>query len=316
MKCDLHRHLSGSISCEITSKVSGIDLDTVRKIMTYSENEAREYESFFAKFDIFNKIDWNREKIDLTIQDAVWNLKAEGIQYAEIKFTIDKYLKFLDMSKEDLIVWIALRFEFHAAKWGVEVDLVLALKHESDKEYQMQIADLIKNDAVAECVSGIDVVGNENHFNADFYKPIYEMWHSAGKACMIHVGEIYNPDNVREAIDKLKLDRICHGIAVADDTELAKITRDRIISFDICPTSNILTGVARMDDHPVRKMLENGFIVTIGTDDPNILDTNLDREHSLLQEMTKITNDELRMIKELAYSLSARQIINRKANQK
>jgi len=200
MKADLHRHLSGSISCETASIVSGITLDETRKMMTYAEDESRDYESFFTKFDIFNNIEWDRHKVDLTIHDVVWGIAQEGINYVEIKFTINKYLKFLEMSKEELIIWIAMRFEFHASKYGIEVDLVLALKHEMNKDSQLEVANLIRKDSIAECISGIDIVGNEKYFDSDFYKPIFEMWDDAGKACMLHAGAIYNTTNVFDAI--------------------------------------------------------------------------------------------------------------------
>lgn len=280
--------------------------------MTYSDNEPKEYESFFNKFKIFDNIKWNKELIDYTIYDIVWGIAQESINYAEIKFSITKYLKTMDISAEDLVVWITLRFEYHASKFGIEIDLIIALKHEMDHQTQLKIANLIKDDKVAECLSGIDIVGNENYFDVDFYKPIFDMWDDAGKACMLHVGEIYNPKGVKDALDKLKVNRICHGIAAADDKELAKYTRDNLISFDICPTSNMLTGVANLNNHPVKRMLENGFIITVGTDDPVILGTNLDREYEILQNITGLNNDEIKLIKSASFSLSARKIVARK----
>lgn len=312
MKCDLHRHLSGSVTCETVSRISGVDLETVHEMMTYKKDEPKIYESFFDKFKIFDKINWTFEKIDITINDIIWSLKKESIDYAEIKFSITKYLDILKCSPEKLITWMAYRFEYHASNFGIEIDLILCLKHDMDKQKQIEISSLIKNDKIAECLSGIDVVGNEKYFEAEFYVDIFKLWNEAGKACMLHIGEIYNPINVRKALKLLKIDRICHGIAVADDIEVAKYTRDNLISFDICPTSNILTGVAKLENHPVLQMLENGFILSVGTDDPVILNTNLDNEYKILQDITKLSDQEIDLIKNAAYSLSARSIIDRK----
>lgn len=280
--------------------------------MTYNENDLYTYESFFNKFKILDSIEWNMDLIDITIQDAIWNLKKEKIDKAEIKFSINKYLKYINISPNELILWFLNRFDYHASKWNINVDLVLSLKHQMDKQTQIDIANCINNDLIAEYISGIDVVGNENFFCADFYKPIFERWDTAGKACMVHVGEIDRPDNVSEAIKKLPIDRICHGIAAANDKEIAKISRDKQIVFDLCLTSNMFTGVAKKDDHPILKMLENGFLITIGTDDPIIFNTTLDKEYNLFKNITGLSEDYIDLIKSATPLLSANEISKRK----
>lgn len=313
MLCDLHRHFSGAISCETVSNILDVDIEIVKKRMTYSSHENVTYDSFFEKFNIFNEITWTKELIAYTIQDCIWGIKKEGIDYAEIKFTIDKYKNNILTNDKEIISWIAHNFEEFSSKYGINVDLILCLKHDLDKSRQLEIANLIKDDIIAECICGIDVVGNEKYFEVEFYKPIFEMWNNAKKACMIHVGEIYNPKNVYDAINNLKIDRICHGIAVCDDKELAKKTSDKLISFDICPTSNLFTGVAKIKDHPVSKMLNNGFLITIGTDDPVIFNTTIQKEYNLIKQICKLSDEDINLLKEIVFSFSADSIIRRKS---
>jgi len=280
--------------------------------MTYNESDEPNYDSFFNKFEILNSIVWTKENIRKTIEDVVWSLKKEKIDYCEIKFSINKYLPYLKMSKEEIILWFANCFDELCSKWGIQIDLILSLKHDMDKENQITTGYTINNDLIAECISGIDIVGNERFFDVEFYKPIFQRWHDAGKICMAHVGEINKPQNVIDAIDKLNIDRVCHGIAVADDKELAKKCRDNMVSFDICLTSNISTGVTNISDHPVTKMLENGFLITIGTDDPVILNTDYDKEFELLKTISKLNDQEIKLIQDSAYHFSAREITKRK----
>jgi adenosine deaminase len=91
------------------------------------------------------------------------------------------------------------------------------------------------------------------------------------------------------------------------------MAKDRLICFDICLTSNLYTGVASIHDHPVNKMIENGFIISIGTDDPAILDTTLDKEFSLFKEITKASDDDMDALRESTLLWSAKEIIKRKA---
>lgn len=311
-KADLHRHLGGSIPCEAVAKFKNMPLKDVKKLMTYDKNDLFSYDSFFEKFKILDNVEWTLDNIEHTIKNVVWNLKKEDIDYAEIKFSVNKYLPYINMSIEQAILWLAYKFAEHSEMWGIELDLILSLKHDMDKKEQLKIANSIFNDNVAEAISGIDIVGNENYFDEIFYEPIFRNWHDANKVCMAHVGEINKPDNVYLALDRLALDRICHGIAVANDKELAKKTRDRLISFDVCLSSNIHTGVANELDHPVIQMLENGFLITIGTDDPVTFNTSLDKEYDLFQKITKLTDDDISLIKKSTMNFSAKEIINRK----
>jgi adenosine deaminase len=312
--CEFHRHFGGSISIETVSKISGIPLNEVRRSMVFDpQNDNLGYKSFFKKFNILDNISWNYENISLTVQDVVWKLKQEGIQYAEIKFSVNKYLKHINTPLEDFILWFANEFETFSSSVGITVDLILSLKHDMDKNLQIKIGNVIKNDTVAECIAGIDIVGDEHYFNVEFYRPIYENWHAAKRVCMAHVGEINRPQNVIDAINILKLDRVCHGIAVADNKELAKMTSDKLISFDVCLTSNLCTGVATIGNHPVKRMIENGFIVNIGTDDPVIVDTNINAEYDFLKKETGLSNKDINKIKNSAYNFSAQEIIKRKS---
>lgn len=314
---ELHRHFGGSISVETISKISGISLDeVVSKMVIDQDNDPLNYSLFFSKFKILDNIKWNYDNISLTIQDVVWSLKREGIRYAEIKFSINKYLKHIKTPIHEFVLWFIKEFEVHSSDIGITVDLVLSLKHDMDKKTQLEIGDLIKNDLIAECIAGIDIVGDERKFDVNFYKPIYENWHAAGRVCMAHVGEINKPQNVIDAINILNLDRVCHGIAVADNKEIAKLTRDKLISFDVCITSNICTGVAKKGEHPVQKMIKNGFIVNIGTDDPAIVDTNIKLEYDLFKQETGLSDSNVQKIIDNTINFSAQEIIKRKRKQK
>lgn len=290
--------MGGSISCKTISEISGIPLKEVINRMTYANDTNHNYDSFFSKFTILDEIEWNLATIEHSIADIVWHLKKEGIDYAEIKFSINKYLPYIEMSDEDLILWMIYKFDEYSTKWGVTIGPVLSLKYEMDKNKQKKIADCIKNDLIAEYISGIDLVGNENHFDPNFYAPIFKNWHSAGCICMAHVGEINKPQNVIDAVYKLKVDRICHGIAAADLKDLAKYTRDNLIAFDICLTSNTMTGVAPLRGHPVSKMLDNGFLINIGTDDPVVLGTTLDQEYEKLALEARLSENDINSIME------------------
>jgi adenosine deaminase len=139
------------------------------------------------------------------------------------------------------------------------------------------------------------------------------MWHDAKKSCIIHVGEIDNKQNVIDAIKILNVDRICHGIAAADDMEIMKMANDKSIAFDVSVTSNYYTGVIKdIKKHPVYKMIKNGFIVNIGTDDPIVFNTTLDKEYFILKNIIQINDEEINKLKLNSINFNSKEIIKRK----
>ena len=259
--------------------------EAVVKRMTFLNGEKPGFKRFLKKFDILNEIAWDADLVAKSIAQVVWDIAGDKIEYAEVDFTIGKYQKSLGWSDEDIIVYIADKFEEESTQWGVRIGLILCLKYEAPRKEQKKIAGLITNPKVAERLVGIDLVGDEANFSKPFYAPIFRLWKSAGKGIVAHVGESQPATNVKDAIE-MGVDRIAHGIRVPKEMpELLPIIKERGIAFEIAPSSNLLTGVVKdMRRHPVKEIIESGAAVTIGTDDPTVCNTRLDREYSLVYE--------------------------------
>jgi adenosine deaminase len=56
--------------------------------------------------------------------------------------------------------------------------------------------------------------------------------------------------------------------------------RESGVTLEVCPTSNLQTGVVRsLSQHPLFDLLALGIRVTINTDDPSVSDTTLTDEY-------------------------------------
>jgi adenosine deaminase len=59
-----------------------------------------------------------------------------------------------------------------------------------------------------------------------------------------------------------------------------RLLRQRNVALEICPTSNLQTGVVdNFGLHPLRDLYVLGVNVTINTDDPSVSDTSLTDEY-------------------------------------
>jgi adenosine deaminase len=103
---------------------------------------------------------------------------------------------------------------------------------------------------------------------------------AAGLRRTVHAGESSGPQGVRDAIDLLGAERIDHGIRAVEDPDLMRELADRGIPLDVCPGSNVALGLyPDRRSHPIEELRTNGVVVSINTDDPAYLKTDLETEY-------------------------------------
>ena len=159
---------------------------------------------------------------------------------------------------------------------------------------------MIDNQDVVDLLFGIDLVGDEAYFDWNFYAPIFSEWRKSGKMIRAHVGESQSASNVVDAVNKLHVTNIAHGIKIYDDRHIIDAIRGIDVTFDMAITSNYLTGVwTDTNDHPITSMMRDGLQITIGSDDPVQCSTTLNDEYALLQKL-QIPDSYSSMIKERA----------------
>ena len=150
-------------------------------------------------------------------------------------------------------------------------------------------------------VIGIDIAGPRpggTRYDYTQVVPMVESARAAGLGVTIHVGEegATGAEELGEVIERLRPDRIGHGILAAGDPELMRALRDAGIVLEICPTSNLLTK-ALADEAAVRDtfrtFVEHGVAFTIATDGPEMMGTHLRDELELLERIGALTAEEL-----------------------
>ncbi len=289
-KCELHRHMGGSIS---PSTVAAIILRTHKRVITSSgslHDVARRmvcdasdigFAAFLKKFTILNEVSWPDWAVELSIAQICDDIKNEGIRYSEISFSIGKYVA-EGRTPNAAVRLVGELFKRHAQRTGIQVGLLLSVQYHNSRENQLEYANLIDDPKIREIVCGLDLIGDENYFDVDFYKPIIDKWKAHGiHALRAHVGEMPGTGrNVAKAIKQLGITRIAHGIQASDDT--LKLAADNQVCFDLALHSNMITGAwTDLESHPIKRMLNHQCCVTLNTDDPIQFNCTLDDEFEL-----------------------------------
>jgi aminodeoxyfutalosine deaminase len=113
------------------------------------------------------------------------------------------------------------------------------------------------------------------------YAKAFEIARDGGLAIVPHAGEAAGPDSIREVLGMMP-DRIRHGIRAIEDPGVLAELVDRGLVLDVCPTSNLRTGVvAALDQHPLPALRAAGVPCSINTDDPAMFGTDLGHEYEV-----------------------------------
>jgi adenosine deaminase len=126
----------------------------------------------------------------------------------------------------------------------------------------------------------LDLAGDETGYSAHRFAGVFQRARREGLNVTVHAGEAGAAENVREAIELLGAQRIGHGVRAIENSDVVHLIRERGVTLEVCPTSNLQTGVMRrIWQHPLPDLLALNLRVTINTDDPSVSDTTLTDEY-------------------------------------
>jgi adenosine deaminase len=149
-----------------------------------------------------------------------------------------------------------------------------------------------------DCFSSIDLYGDEFAQPIENFKPIYRRAKEKGLILKAHVGEWGTADDVMRAVEELELDEVQHGIAAVQSQKVMNFLSDNKVRLNICPTSNVKLGrVDELTNHPIRKLYDNGVIVTVNSDDVLVFGNSVSQEFLDMYSCNLFSAEELNEIR-------------------
>ncbi|MET8503707.1 adenosine deaminase [Streptomyces sp. SBR177] len=282
-KAELHVHHVGSASPRIVAELAARHPDS--KVPTDPE-ALTDYFTFtdFAHFiEVYlSVVDLVRtpEDVRLLTYEVARDMARQNIRYAEL--TVTPY-----SSTRRGIDERAFMDAIEDARLAAEKELGVVLRWCFDipGEAGLEAAEETARLAVElrpEGLVSFGLGGPEIGVPRPQFKPYFDRARAAGLRSVPHAGETTGPETVWDAIRELGAERIGHGTSSVHDPELLAYLAEHRIALEVCPTSNIATrAVERLEDHPVKRMVEAGVLVTINSDDPPMFGSDLNNEYAV-----------------------------------
>lgn len=292
-KVELHVHLEGAIPLsalwELVRKYgapSGIaSLDDLEQRFAY-----RDFAHFIETWVWKNE--FLREYDDFTFiaSRVAADLADQHIVYAEAFYSPGDFAHH-GLQPQRLTEAIRAGLSTHADRVQVYLvaDLIRDFGPEKGLRWLREV-DEVKHLGVV----GIGIGGSEHRFPPEPYEAVYREARRRGFRTSAHAGEAAGAESVWGAVRTLRVDRIGHGTRAVEDPALVALLAERRIPLEMCPISNVRTGVVpSLSAHPIRALFDAGVLVTVNTDDPKMFNTSLEDEYEALATELGFTWSEL-----------------------
>ena len=297
-KAELHVHLEGAIRpatlLELAQR-NGISLPARDAAGLQEFYRFKDFEHFIQVYMLITGCLRTAEDYRLIAYEFGRECARQNIRYAEVTFSVETNQRVSGLPWQVIVEALnagrrQARDEF-GVDWGWIFDIVRNLPATQDTVLEIALAARQMG-----CVA-LGLGGSEAEFPPELFVEAFERARQAGLPSVPHSGEWGGPASIRASIEKLHAVRLQHGIRSAEDPALVRLLAERQIGIDVCPSSNICLGVyPDFASHPLRQVWEAGVLVTIGSDDPPMFNTDLNHEYEILVDHFGFTAEELEQV--------------------
>lgn len=306
-KAELHLHLEGCVEPATLAELSrrhntplptennrydirgsgdALTEETVQRLYSY-----KDFSGFMLAFKAVTERLRTPEDYELITYRLMQKLARQNVLHAEVYVSVG------------VVHWRGQEFEpifegLERARQQGEKDFGVSLLWIFDavRHFGVEAAEKVFEIAARlreRSVVGIGIGGDERRAPAELFKELYKKAADRGLRLTVHAGETVGPESVWGALN-IGAERIGHGLTIPGDPELMEILATRQTPIEVCLSSNLRTGVcSQIKKHPVKTLFENGLMVTLNTDDPEMFQTSLCQEYELARQEFEFSDDHL-----------------------
>src|SRR5438552_686690 len=306
-KAELHLHLEGSVDPATLSELSRYntplptdnnryDVDGSGDLLSEEDvQQLYSYQDFMGFMMAFKAVTERLrtpEDYELVTYRLMQKLKSQNVLHAEVYVSVG-VIHWRGQEFEPVFEGLERGRQRGEREFGVSLLWILdAVRHfgvePAAKVFELAARFQDRN------VAGIGLGGIESQGPAEQFKDLYRKAADQGLHLTVHAGETMGPESVWAAMN-IGAERIGHGLTIPQDPELVEVLAYKQVPIEVCISSNLRTGVCpSIHEHPVRMMFENGLMITLNTDDPEMFQTSVNHEYEFAQEEFGFTEDHLR----------------------
>ena len=278
----LHDHLDGGLRPETVVELAAeqgyhhlptTDIDDLRR---WFERGADRHDLtlYLETFAHTVGVMQSKDALERVAAECAVDLADDGVVYAEVRFAPELHVE-QGLTLDEVVEAVVRGFESGSAGRNIRIGALLTAMRTAARSLEIAELSVRHRD---NGVVGFDIAGAEKGYPPTQHLDAFHYVQRENFHFTIHAGEAFGPPSIWEAIQYCGAERLGHGVRIRDDILvneagdvqlglLAAYVRDRRIPLELCPSSNIHTGVApTIAQHPIKLLHDLQFRVTVNTD--------------------------------------------------
>lgn len=304
-KAELHLHIEGTLEPELMFKLAQKNNITIPYKSIEEVKKAYNFTSLQSFLDIYyagaNVLITASDFFDLTWAYLL-TCKAQNVCHVEIFFDPQTHTK-RGISFKTIVEGITQALQKAESELGISSFLILCfLRHLSEAEAFETLQESLP---FKEKILGVGLDSSEVGHPPSKFQKVFEAAAKEGYKIVAHAGEEGDSSYIWEAINLLHVNRIDHGIRCDEDAKLVEFLIEKQIPLTVCPLSNVkLRAVKSMQEHNILKLLRQGVLVTVNSDDPAYFGGYMNENYEAISEHLEVSKEELKTLAKNSFKAS------------
>ena len=277
-KALLHDHLDGGLRPESVIelareyKYTGLPTTDVVDLQKWFHRGAKRNDLvlYLETFAHTVAVMQHRDAIERVAFECAQDLAADNVVYAEVRFAPELNTD-AGLTLDEVVCAVLEGFRRGAAGTNLTIYTILCAMRTAARSSEIaQLAVKFRDEGVV----GFDIAGAEAGHPPTRHLDAFQLVQRENFHSTIHAGEAFGLPSIWEALQFCGAERLGHGVRIVDDItgepgheqlgRLAEYVLDRRIPLELCPTSNVNTGVCKsIAEHPVGMLRRLRFRVTL-----------------------------------------------------
>src|SRR4051794_29322715 len=267
-----------------------------RDLITVHPRRPKSFDGYLQLFHWTELIQSSPIAVERAVYEVVGGAyRKNNITTTELRFNPMKRNRGGEQDLDHIIAAAVRGMDRATLEYPIKPGLLFCL----DRAFPFELNEIIAEKAIAwrdRGVVGIDIAGPESAtFRVADYRRLYRRAPPHRPRLTLHTRGAGPGGGGGRATELLAPDRIGHGVKAAYDPRAMAMIRERGIVLEICPTSNLNTGVVSGWDEfrwIFDTLRRNGVRFTINTDGPEMLKTYIRDELATLGRLGILSLEE------------------------
>lgn len=304
-KAELHVHIEGTFEPELMFEIAQRNNINIKYKSIDELREAYNFNNLQDFLDIYyagaSVLIHEQDFYDMTWA-YMEKLHSQNVLHAEIFFDsqthTDKGIQF-----STVITGIHNALLNAEKKFGMSAKLIMCFLRHLDEEQAFQTLE--QSLEYKDLIVAVGLDSSEVGHPPSKFQRVFKKAQAEGFLTVAHAGEEGPPEYVWEALKLLNVARIDHGNRALEDDTLVQLLAQKQIPLTVCPLSNLkLRVVDKLENHPLKKMMNKNLLVTINSDDPSYFGGQLNDNYLRLAKALSLTTDDIYQLAKNSFTAS------------